>query len=236
METLSIELASDQRALEIRTGEALPLHEPTPVALMGCTINAPFEWLLKRGDLVDKTKSHIVINRERMSIKLVINETDHYKTQIEGVLKISPEFKRMGINSYEYITPLEMSERIKMNRSLFENHSEAMELVTQLRQFRAKIDKDVERNIDLNKGDKRLSVVQSVESNVPKKFSLRMPLFVGMEKQTIEVETYFNPDDLTCCLVSPQACDEVELVKDHAINNQLGKMAEFTPQIAIIEQ
>lgn len=63
-----------------------------------------------------------------------------------------------------------------------------------------------------------------------------MPLFVGMEKQTIEVETYFNPDDLTCCLVSPQACDEVELVKDHAINNQLGEIAEFTPQIAIIEQ
>lgn len=236
METLSIELAGDQRALEIRTGEALPLHEPTPVVLLGCAISAPLEWLTKRQETIELRQCHIVVNREKMSVRLVVNDENHYKNTIEGVLKTSPEFQRMGVNSYEYITPLAMSELIKMNRSLFENHSEAMELVTQLRQFRAKIDKDVERNIDMNKGDKRLSIVQSVESNVPKKFNLRLPLFVGLTKQTIEVETYFNPDDLTCCLVSPQACDEIETVKDHEIDNLIAAITALFPTIAIIEQ
>lgn len=236
MENLIVKVEGDQQHLEVRTGEAQILRDPQVLKLLDCAIDSPLRYLQKRVKQIDLLSCHLTVDRERLMLLLTINENSYFMDHIQGVLKLSPEYERMGVNSYDYVTPLVMSERIKMNRSLFENQTQAMELVTQLRQFRARIDKDIERNIDLNKGDKKLTVIQSVETNLPKKFNLFIPIFVGLPKQVVEVETYFNPDDLTCCLISPQANDIMQNIKDTEIDRQITEIITIAPELLIIEK
>ena len=231
----SIDLTVKGEKLEVREGKALELFNPEIVEINGI-LNAPLRYIEKRVYTLNQLQCHILVNRDKMSITLVINEKDHFGDIIRGTLELSPDFERFGINTGEYRTTLEMAEFIKMNRAFFENRSEAMNLVYQLRKFKAKVDKEVEAEYQPNKGDKRVLIQQVVDSNIPESFNVLLPLFKGYSKQNIEVETYFNPDDMTCTLVSPGANESIIDFKDEAINEVLEKIKELASEIVIIEQ
>jgi len=234
MEKLNLTVENGVQTVELRTGAALPLKEPTVVKING-VLNAPFKWLEKRVKEIDQLKSFILVDREKASLSLMLDESNFYGTTITGKLQVHPTFLNFGINTGNYKTPLEMSEFFKMNRVHFENLQVAMELVTLLKAFKAKVNKDVEQEANLNKGDRKLLFVQTVESNLPPSFFLEIPVFKGYEKERIEVETYFNADDLTCTLVSPMANEITERIKDHAIDEVLFNIQNIAPNIAIIE-
>lgn len=220
--------------LIIREGAALPLREPQIVAISG-VIDTPLLWLKKRVETIDQLHAHVVVSRDEMGVKLVVDESDFYKTTIVGKLELSKIFVDFGINSGRYKTPLELSEFIKMNRAYFDNREVAMNLVSVLRNFRAKIDKQVETEVDLNKGDRNLTRRMAVDSNVPKSFVLKIPVFKGSKPVELEIETYFNPDDLTCSLVSPQANEIMIDTRDMLIQNVIDGIADIAPRIAILE-
>ena len=231
----SIDLTVNGEKLEVREGKALELFNPEIVKING-VLNAPLKYIEKRVNTLNQLQCHVLVDRDKMSITLVINEKDHFGDIIRGMLELSPDFERFGINTGEYRTTLEMAEFIKMNRAFFENRSEAMNLVYQLRKFKAKVDKEVEAEYQPNKGDKRILIQQVVDSNIPESFNVLLPLFKGYPKQVIEVETYFNPDDMTCTLVSPGANESIIDFKDEAINEVLEKIKELASDIVIIEQ
>lgn len=231
----SIDLTVNGEKLEVREGKALELFNPEIVKING-VLNAPLKYIEKRVNTLNQLQCHVLVDRDKMSITLVINEKDHFGDIIRGMLELSPDFERFGINTGQYRTTLEMAEFIKMNRAFFENRSEAMNLVYQLRKFKAKVDKEVEAEYQPNKGDKRVLMQQVVDSNIPESFNVLLPLFKGYSKQNIEVETYFNPDDMTCTLVSPGANESIIDFKDEAINEVLEKIKELASEIVIIEQ
>lgn len=231
---LNITVENGIKTVEILTGSALAPKEPQKVVIVGI-LDAPLKWLEKRISEIDQKNCYIKVNREKMSILLVLDEKDHYRTEIEGQLQLHPMFVKFGINQGDYRTPLEMSELIKMNRSYFENRQQAMELVAILRNFKAKVNKDVEAEFNPNKGDKRILVAQKIDSNLPEAFVINVPVFKGGKPVEIECETYFNPDDLTCTLVSPVANDTIEEGKDNSIDSVLAGIREVAPHIAIIE-
>lgn len=231
---LNITVENGVKTVEVLIGSTLEPKEPEKVEIFG-TLEAPLKWLEKRVTEIDQKKCHVIVNREDMSILLIIDEKDHYHTSIEGKLQLHPAFLKFGINQGEYRTPIEMSEHIKMNRSYFENRQEAMELVSLLRNFKAKIDKEVEADIDLRKGDRRVLVAQKIDSNLPEAFNINVPIFKGQKPKIIECETYFNPNDLTCTLVSPEANDITEEIKDGEIDKVIASIAEVAPDIAIVE-
>jgi hypothetical protein len=171
-----------------------------------------------------------------MHIRLVVKEHDHYSDLIMGSLTLHPDFVRFGINSGKYRTTLELAEFIKMNRAHFENRQEAMELAHLLYGFKAKIEKEVEKIHNPAKGDRRNLTALTVTGNIQPKFNVCLPIFKGTAKQTIELEVYFNPDDLTCTLVSPQANEAAEDFKNTAIDAVVGQIREVAPDIVIIEQ
>ena len=175
------------------------------------------------------------VNREQLTIALQCNENNHYGTLVVGSLTLSPEYKRFGINEGEYITNFEMAELIKMNRSFFENKSVAMKLVTDLQNFKAKVDKEIE-NSDNKRGDRRILVNQVVQSNLPEAFNLVIPVFKGCEKQTVQVEVYVNPNDFTCTLVSAQSNELIIETRDTIIDEVLERIRLTCPDIVIIEQ
>ncbi|WP_262247005.1 hypothetical protein [Parapedobacter soli] len=221
--------------LIIREGNALPVLEPIKVRIAG-TLDSPFRFLQKRIDEIDQKKAHITVSREELELHLYFNEDNAYdQGHIVGMITPHPTFKKFGINSGRYITTYEMAELIKMNRSAFENRQEAMKLVSALKNFKAKVEKDMEKAND-DRGNRKVLLQQTVESNVPESFKVVMPIFKGMPKETFEVEVYFNPDDLTCTLVSPEANDTLEEIRDSAIDQVLDNIRQIAPDIVIIEK
>lgn len=235
MRDINVTTEKGTSILEIREGQALEIKPPKRISITGI-LNTPLRWLEKRLNAISVKDAHIIVDRSQRTIKLVLNETDEYKySEITGSLTVHPIFERFGINSGIYKTPLEISELIKMNRTYFENTQQAMELVSELKNFKAKINKKVEQEFNLNKGDKRILQNQVIESNIPTSFKVELPIFKGGKKHVLEVETYFNPDDLTCTLVSSQANDIIEQATDQSIDEIIEKIKALTIDIPMIE-
>lgn len=232
-EGVILSAVEESKEFTIRQGTALKLHEPEVVMISG-TIDAPARWIEKRVDQTEQEKCHVLVKRDEMSIAMNCDENNYYGAIIQGRLQLSEEYRRFGINSGEYRTHFELAELIKMNRSYFENKTTAMKLVTELQNFKAKVDKEVEQS-DNNRGDRRLLVSQAVKHNLPEAFTLVLPIFKGVTEQTIEVEVYVNPADLTCTLVSPEANDIVVSSRDALMNEVIERIQAVAPDVVIIE-
>lgn len=224
----------DGKDIVIRFGDALPLQEPKYVSIHG-TIDAPARWVEKRKNDIVSADAHVLVDRDRMTITLNTDENSAYMDQIVGTLTLSTEMQEFGINTGEYMSCFDMADRIKQLRSYFETQQDAMKLVTELRNFKAKIDKELEVSDD-KRGNQKILRAQTVESNLPKSFNVNMPIFKGTEKRTFEVEVEINPNDLSCTLVSPDAHDIVVQERDSQMDGVLVRIAEDAPNIVIIEQ
>lgn len=224
----------DGKDIVIRFGDALPLQEPKYVSIHG-TIDAPARWVEKRKDDIVSADAHVLVDRDRMTITLNTDENSAYSDKIVGTLTLSTEMQEFGINTGEYMSCFDMADRIKQLRTYFETQQEAMKLVTELRNFKAKIDKELELNDD-KRGNQMIFKAQTVESNLPKSFKVNMPIFKGTGKRTFEVEVEINPNDLSCTLVSPDAHDIVVQERDSQMDGVLVRIAEAAPNIVIIEQ
>lgn len=221
------------RELTIRTGKALEQKEPRLVNIKG-VISSPLLWLEKREGIINHEQCNVVVDREHMTIALCINEHSYYADSITGQLMLSEEFKKFGINNGEYITGMELSDLIRMNRSCFESKTKAMELVTIMRNFKATITTQIEASDD-KKGNTAQLRRQTVEGNQPPSFELNIPIFKGMEKKHFTVEIDIDPDTLQATLVSPDAQDIIVEERDNLIDNVLNGIRVLCHDIPIIE-
>jgi hypothetical protein len=225
----------------LREGAAikeLELKAPVKTKLSG-VIGSPAEYLKKRvatGQFTQE-RSHLIVNREDIKLSLVINEDDEYnRGQVDGTLEFHPKFIEFGINTGKAWTPIELGLFFKMNRAFFPDKSTNMKLVTDLMNFSATVNNKIERSVKEN-GDKGDVFVQTVNSNLPDKFTLIIPIFKGMSSETLEVETFakINGREVAFALLSPGANQTLEEIRDKAIDNQLEQIKEIAPNIAIIE-
>lgn len=236
-----VNLAEGQNTLTILTGDApeqLDVLAPVKVDLMG-TIEAPLNWLEKRVGDIDQHKAHVVVNRDKLQIMLVINEDDPYTNgKIVGELKYSEIFLRLGINSDKQWQPEVLSRFLKLNRSLFLDKTENMKVVTALKQIETKVEQAVSRERQEN-GNVGLSFKQQVaNSNIPERFMLKIPVFSGGSYTEVAVETFVTIDgaQISIALQSAAANDVIEYSKENTIGDVVAKIREIAPDIAIIEQ
>ena len=172
--------------------EELSPKEPEIINISG-TISAPLLWLQKRIKTIEQLDAHIVVCRDDMTIKLVVDENNYYKSVILGSLQSSKEIQEFGINTGKLWEPEKLSMFLKMHRSAFVTKTENMTLVSLLKNFKAKIVSDVEKANEEN-GSKTDNYSQVVDSNLPKSFKIKIPLFKGSSPEEIEVETYADVD------------------------------------------
>lgn len=78
---------------------------------------------------------------------------------------------------------------------------------------------------------------QTVESNLPKSFTVKIPIFKGPEKTTFDVEFdhYLTDGEVFLQLVSPGAKELTDQYCDKTIDAVLDKIRGVAPDIAIIE-
>ena len=224
----------DGETVEIvyRTGKALELRDPKAQNLAG-VLGTPYNWLAQRTGLIDPKASRVVVDRDRMSITLVVDERSVFSDTITGSLTFDQNFLKFRINTDEYITHYDMAKFFKMNRYAFENKDEAGRLVTELQNFKAKVNAEVEKMND-NRGNRTDKTQVTIDSNLPEKFNLNLPVFKGGPKKLIEVEVYIN-SDFCCTLISPDVVDFVEEVKNELIDFELGLIRELVPGLVILE-
>ena len=222
----------------LREGEApvaLDPKEPERVVING-TIDAPIRWLEKRVELINQKATNIIVNRDKMRMALTIDETSYYQTEINGILQASKEMQEFGINVEKKWEPIKLSKFIKMHRAFFTDKSQNMMLVSTLKNFKAKVNQDIERSNEEN-GSKVDNYSQVVDSNLPKSFKLNIPLFKGFACEEIEVEIYADVDgrDVSLSLVSAGANEAIEEYKNKVIDVQLDAIRQIAPDIVIVE-
>ena len=222
----------------LREGEApvaLDPKEPERVVING-TIDAPIRWLEKRVELINQKATNIIVNRDKMRMALTIDETSYYQTEINGILQASKEMQEFGLNVEKKWEPIKLSKFIKMHRAFFTDKSQNMMLVSTLKNFKAKVNQDIERSKEEN-GSKVDNYSQVVDSNLPKSFKLNIPLFKGFACEEIEVEIYADVDgrDVSLSLVSAGANEAIEECKNKVIDVQLDAIRQIAPDIVIVE-
>lgn len=244
-EKMQINLAAGMSKAEIIVREVkevneLPVLKPLKLGISG-TIGAPLEFLTRRmdqPDQINQKRCHILVDREDISIKLVYNENDEYNTgSIKGVLESHPKFVEFGINTGKVWTPAELGLFFKMNRSFFATREENMKLVSELMNFTATVNNNIQRSVK-ESGDRTDNFEQVVNSNLPKSFTLNVPIFKGKNPEIIEVETFakINGREVAFTLLSPAAQATQEDIRDKVVDEQLKEIRELCPDIAIIEQ
>lgn len=254
-EKLQVVLAEGQKELIIREGKAqniLDVKPPVKIAIVGI-IGAPVEFLNRRFELAlkanhsevpemhnhfDHSRCHVIVDRENVEIMLVIDEHDEYKRgTIVGKLEKHPKFIEFGINEKKNWEPNELGQFLKMNRAFFPDKSKNMMLVSELKNFVAKIDSTVEKQKE-DKGSFKDNFSGVVTSNLPESFSLEVPIFKGVKADIIEVEFYATVSgrEVWLNLVSPAANEIYETIRDGVIDEQIQKIREIAPNMVIIEK
>jgi hypothetical protein len=244
-EKMQINLDKDCQKAEVVIREVdkvneLPVLEPEKVNISG-TITSIFSFLEKRWECegqINHEHTHIIVDRDNLSMTLVANETDaRNKMVIVGKLQLSRQFMEFHINDGYAWEPLVLSQFIKMNRAYFSNRNENMKLVSVFKNFKAKVNTDYERDRKEN-GSFTDNYSQIVDSNMPDRFSVVLPVFKGTEAQSVEVETYATIDghDVTVQLVSPGAQEVVDRTLDAIIDEQIAAIREIAPEIPFIEK
>lgn len=239
---ISINVEKGVSEVIIREGVAQKLLDPKPpikVDLSG-TIGTPYEYLQKRvyAGQFTQERSHILVNREKVSITLIINEANEYERgTIKGVLEMYPKFKEFGINDNKEWTPTQLGLFFKMNRAFFPDRAENLKLVSELMNFTATIKNNIERSASEN-GNRTDNFAQVVNSNLPASFVLNIPILKGKPAEKLEIETFANVDgrEVSFYLISPSANETLEDIRDKAIDEQLELIRALAPDIAIIEE
>lgn len=239
---ISINVEKGVSEMIIREGDAPKVLDPKPPVKtkISGVIGTPLEYLQKRVNTgqFEQEKSHIIVNRENVSITLVINEDDEYKRgTIKGVLELHPKFKEFGINANKLWTPTELGMFFKMNRAFFPDRAENIKLVSELMNFTATVNNSIERSVKEN-GNRTDNFAQVVNSNLPASFVLNIPIFKGKSAEKLEIETFANVDgrEISFVLLSPSANQTLEDIRDKAIDEQIEQIKAIAPKIAIIEE
>ena len=242
---MQINLDKDCQKAEIVIREVgkvneLPVLEPEKVNISG-TITSILSFLEKRWGCegqIDHEHTHIIVDRDNLSMTLVANETDaRNKMVVAGKLQLSRQFLAFHINDGFAWEPIALSQFIKMNRSYFADRDTNMKLVSVFKNFKAKVNTDYERDRKEN-GSFTDNYSQIVDSNMPDRFSVVLPIFKGTAAKTVEIETYATIDghDVTVQLMSPSAQQVVDETLDAIIDEQIAAIKEIAPEIPFIEK
>lgn len=222
--------------LEGKAPQRLDEKPPVRIEIEG-TIFAPGSFLLARKDEIDPTKNHVIVRRSDGRITLVLNETDPYtKGFVGGEITMSKIMKDFGINQERQWEPNRLGQFFKMNRAYFTDKQSNMKLVSELKNFCAKINSVVEKQKS-ESGSFKDNYSGVVTSNLPDSFWLNIPIVEGGAPQTIEVEFYASVDgqSITLQLVSPGAKEWMDTELNGAIDRELDLIRGTIPALPIIE-
>lgn len=233
-ENLKITVENGVKELVILQGNAEPIYHKKAIEVKGGSINSAFEYLSKMVvDFKIIEHSKLEFCYDKLYIKLLYDARERNPDVIEGTLKLHPDLVKFNINSGKTYSAFDLADFIKMNRHYFENKEYAMKLVSELRNFEGKVNKELEARTD-DRGNKRALINQVVESNIPTGFYLELPVFIGQEKKRLEVEINITAN-FDCSLISPDLKEFIDMQSKTILDEQLDKIKAMHPELKVFE-
>ena len=215
--------------LTIRTGTAPAINEPIKFSIKETSIDGPLEWckktyISKRRETTSGTVC--IVNVAQNSIEFHEDAEDKQAPVIVGRIIPNPDIEVLGINTGAAISPHKLSDIVKMNRTLFPDKTEAMVLVSKLRDFKGRVEKESETFKD-DRANFSLRVAQVAKTNLPETFVVNLSPFLGEPKQPFTVEVVIT-HDLNVSLISPDLHDYVKEYAEKRIAEQVELIAQNT--------
>lgn len=234
-EKLNITLPDGTTEIIIREGEAAPVREKKPLAIVG-VINTPARFLKNRYEFLEgKTRAcHVLVNSDKGMITLIVEENEELHDSIMGVISESDAIKNFGINNGDYVEPESLAEFLRMRKHYFVDQTEYANTFTALRSFSAKVNQEI-ATIKDDHGNYDLKKKQAVEHNVPKSFTISVPLFKGFPKRDIQVEILVN-SSLKVTMYSADLIQLTDELREAYVMDTVEKIENIAPDIVILYQ
>jgi hypothetical protein len=226
----------DSCELTIREGKAAPVREKKPVAVIG-VISTPALFLHNRYESILKEKAracHVLVNSDAGTITLIVEENEELHDSIMGVISESDAIKNFGINDGDYMDPEGLAEFLRMRKHLFADQTEYANTFTALRSFTAKVNQEI-ASIKDDQGNYDMKRKQAVEHNVPKSFTISVPLFKGFPKRNIPVEILVN-GSLKVTMYSAELIQLTDELREQYVKDTVEKIEQIAPDIVILYQ
>lgn len=191
---VAAKLAGDGvKEIIVREGDALIIRETKKVQLEG-TVSAPSEFYKKRKSEHHVLGSHVLFNKDKGTIVLIVDEKDYYHTTVTGTLEEAIDLKKFGINTTKTFTVKELMTFLKMNRFHFLDKDANMKIVNNLQKFSANVTQALVDESS-TRGDMTQSLAVKVTTNLDLNFSLKMPIYKGFKEHKFQVEICFEIRD-----------------------------------------
>jgi hypothetical protein len=216
----------------LRQGETERTIYPEKLELDGI-LSTPSGYIEQRPKEFTVETSHAIVRPSKGEIDLFQNDRDEWRTRIGGRIEIAKEFMEIGINMSKSRSPEALAKFLKLKRSWFPDFASHAKLVAQLRNVKAVVNREVEKAAD-DRGNNTDNFTQSVESNMPDSFDMKIPIIQGEEPMVINVSVVLEATagrDIVCFLESAQAQEEQDKLFKELIEQEVEKLRGKTTLI-----
>lgn len=237
MKEVTVTAAPGISELIIRQGEAPKIIEPRGFTASGL-IATPYDFYKGRttikADHFDKSKA--VVEVDRLGYKIVFR-ADPYSPLgdvVSGSMAENPALADYQINGGTNWKPIDLAQFLNRRRMYFADIEKGRDLVAALRSVKVSTQGEIEVSND-QRGNTKNLFEQSVKTNIPVSFVLKMPLFKGCEDVQFTVEIYLavSGNVLYCSLESVELDEQKKAQIDKYIDAQIKGFVE--DQITVIE-
>lgn len=231
------------KELVIREGAAEKIVQRTHVALDG-TVESAKKFYANRKDAksINTQQSHVIVNRDALSVRAVFNAESPYFTTVNGKAVVNPDIAKLGImtdaqsNPKEFSSPNELAKHIKFMRSYFPDKSKHASVLESLLKFSAKYNVAIEKSKEQT-GSRKDNFELVVDTNgLALNFSLELPIFIGGSNKKFNVDINYDLRDraVTLWLESVELKELIDVARKEMIDAEIQFFNE--EGIVVIEQ
>jgi len=232
-EPIKLNITMDGSELTVRQGVAMEVFNPVPVKIKG-RIHSPVEWLEKCQIIFSAKDACITVCEEQGHISLEYNLSFPWKSTVVGLLHFDPQYADLGVNTAKKWRTHDLATWIRMNRTLFTNTPNLVDLVECLRNVEAKVEEAMQSTSTEKSSARRIMLDKTVKHNLPENFLMKTPIFDGEEAVEFNVEIFYELESHTIILLSPDAKAYEISEKKLIINREILKIMKNSPGIPII--
>jgi len=219
--------------LTILEGKALEQKPPQNIVLSG-DIKTVSNFLGVRNNLgsglqvVDKSKAVILVDKNGLSIDLLLDPENVYGAVVKSKLELSDELTQFCINKNKTFTKEELVKLIKFNKINFDEPTKHAELLLSFQKISSTVNIRANESAD-DKGNKERSFVKEVTSNTPTEFILNIPIFKNFDAVRFRVEICLDITEgsVRFWFESIELHELILITRDQIFNEQLSFCSGF---------
>lgn len=219
------------RTVTIWEGEAPPYKPKKAINITG-TLTAPHAFLIGRGEL-DETKIHLLIEKDKGILAIVIDDTDPETThKIIGKLTEDSALLEFGVNNDGRTWGnRDMVKFLRKMRFYFPDKSQHAALIDSLQRWNISVERIFSDHNNDRTGETKMSLETKVGNvTLLNDFFLEMPIYQGYEKLKFKVQIGINTLQTQAQLYffSDELVEMKNVFREKIIDEELAKFADYT--------